>query len=397
LREYDCIPETSFLKFYSFFRILTLNFFDNMKQLTTVILFLIVLLASCSQNKEYTITGTFSGDENNDKYVYIIFDSRNNPYADSALVQNKSFVFKGMAPDSVRIAYISCEKLKLPDMIIIEKGDIVISINSTDYKFTVSGTPLNDELQEYRDNFMKLITESMTFGEEMKKAFKSGNVTKEENIRWEARKDSVLNGVEDHVYNYAVKYANNPIGEEIFSADTYFMKPEKKEKLLSHFRPGFDGISPETRELMNNMKNTAVGKPYMDIKGFDTDGKPIAFSDFVGKGNIVLIDFWASWCGPCIASLPNVRKFYEKNKNKGLVILAVTLDLDKDKWLKATKEYNVDWPQLSNLKDYNSSAISYGIGGVPYNILIGKNGIIAAREISVDLLQGKFDELVNEM
>ena len=136
----------------------------------------------------------------------------------------------------------------------------------------------------------------------------------------------------------------------------------------------------EKKIILDAQWKTAVGKPYVDVKGFDLNDKEIALSDFVGKGDVVLVDFWASWCGPCRKKLPEIKTIYQKYKDKGLVIVGISLDDDKDKWLKTTKEEAIEWPQLSNLKKWEESArIAYGVNLIPYTILIGKDGIIADR------------------
>ena len=112
----------------------------------------------------------------------------------------------------------------------------------------------------------------------------------------------------------------------------------------------------------------------------DINGKPVSISDF--KGKYVLIDFWASWCGPCRKENPNVVAAYNKYKDKNFTILGVSLDKDKDSWIQAIKNDNLAWTQMSDLKQWESAAVStYKIQGIPFNVLIDPTGKVIAQEL----------------
>src|SRR5664279_4639151 len=112
----------------------------------------------------------------------------------------------------------------------------------------------------------------------------------------------------------------------------------------------------------------------------DTTGKPISLSSF--KGKYVLVDFWASWCGPCRAENPNVLKAYIEFKDKNFTILGVSLDKDKDAWEKAIGDDKLAWTQVSDLKFWNSKAVEiFQFQGIPFNVLIDPQGKIIAQEL----------------
>ena len=128
----------------------------------------------------------------------------------------------------------------------------------------------------------------------------------------------------------------------------------------------------------------------------DAGGKPLSLADL--KGKVVLIDFWASWCEPCRAESPNLKTQYKLYKDKGFEIISVSLDTDKDRWLKAIADDGLTWLQVSDLKGYNSAAVrSYGIGGVPSFFLIGRDGkIIASSNLQGEALNQRLTQMFKD-
>ena len=123
-----------------------------------------------------------------------------------------------------------------------------------------------------------------------------------------------------------------------------------------------------------------IGSPAPDIIMADTAGKPFSLSSM--KGKYVLVDFWASWCGPCRGENPNVVANYNKYKNKNFTILGVSLDEDRAAWLKAIKKDKLAWNHISDLKGWNNAAVSkYGFDGIPYNVLLDPQGKIIATDL----------------
>ncbi|MDR2860020.1 MAG: AhpC/TSA family protein [Mediterranea sp.] len=147
------------------------------------------------------------------------------------------------------------------------------------------------------------------------------------------------------------------------------------------------------KDLTATLEIVGIGKPAPDFTENDTEGNPVKFSEYLGKG-YVLIDFWASWCGPCRMENPYVVQAYNKYKNKGFTIFSVSLDKNKEAWLKGIEEDGLTWTHVSDLLFWNSKpAKLYGIRAIPANYLIDKNGIIVAKN-----LRGKeLDRLLGEL
>lgn len=143
------------------------------------------------------------------------------------------------------------------------------------------------------------------------------------------------------------------------------------------------------------MKATAVGQKFTDFEMQTPEGENVKLSDYVGKGKVVLVDFWASWCGPCRREMPNLVEAYAKYKNKNFEIVGVSLDQSGESWKEAIGKLNITWPQMSDLKYWNcEGAKLYAVSSIPHTVLIDGEGTIIARGLHGDELQQKLAEVI---
>ena len=177
---------------------------------------------------------------------------------------------------------------------------------------------------------------------------------------------------------------------EVFKDDT------KALDLIKQLKTDF----PDTKQGMNadriaamitreeeadKAKDALKGTAFADFDEKDIDGNPISVANY--KGKVVLVDFWATWCGPCVGEMPNVIKTYGKYHDKGFEIIGVSLDQDKDKLTSFIKENKMPWPQFFDGQGWqNKLAVKYGIQSIPSNYLIGKDGKIIDMELRGDAL-----------
>ena len=139
----------------------------------------------------------------------------------------------------------------------------------------------------------------------------------------------------------------------------------------------------------------AVGKKWPDFSAKDTDGKPLSVGKF--KGKVVLVDFWATWCGPCIAEMPNVIKAYNEHNKNGFEVIGISLDSDKGKLLDYTKKNKMPWPQyFDGLGWKNKLAGKYGIQGIPATFLIGPDGTIIGKNLRGPALESAVTKALNQ-
>lgn len=164
-----------------------------------------------------------------------------------------------------------------------------------------------------------------------------------------------------------------------------------------------DALSPELRsradmvaisKRMKQLATLVIGNPALDFSMPDSTGRMISLSSYHGK--YLLVEFWASWCGPCRAQVPYLKKSYAAFKDRNFEILGVSLDDNREKWLRAVHEESLPWPQISDIKGFDSKVISqYGITGIPLNFLLDTNGVIIGRDLRNDDLSERLSAVLS--
>lgn len=181
----------------------------------------------------------------------------------------------------------------------------------------------------------------------------------------------------------------NPTSDYALSCVHEDLSSLSYEELVSKIAP-FDSIPAmaenpvykEIKEVENLVKSLQPGNKAPDFTQNDPDGKPVKFSDIYSKNKITMVDFWASWCGPCRAFNPDLVKIYKKFHRKGFEILGVSNDNDKEAWLKGIKDDKLTWPQVSDLKGWdNEVGKMYYVRYIPQNIFVDQNGVIIGRQV----------------
>lgn len=276
---------------------------------------------------------------------------------------------------------------------ILENADIDMQIFAdSEKKAVVKGGPAAKMLADYENG-------CKAFNEQIEKPWKvvmDSTATKEAKKNAQAVVDS-LSALRDS-YTKVFLVANIPsaASDYLYAANQNIFTDAEKNVVLKKMGAGHHYYYyKQMLEEMKAQEATAVGKLYTDLAMPNPQGKTIKVSDYVKKNKFTLIDFWASWCGPCRAEMPTVVKAYSNYHKKGFEVVGVSFDNNKAAWVKAIKSLKLPWPHMSDLKGWNCAAAPiYNVKGIPANVLVDKNGTIVAKDLRGEDLLNKLAELM---
>lgn len=387
-----------------------------LKQTVLAVTIILTTLTSCDtkeKKKEFEIIGTVDASLGIDS-IFIYQEkayAQGDVLAKAAVVDGK-IALKGSI-DTIQKVFIGNFDKRVQEEMILENEKYNIQLDST--FFTIKGGKSHDKVMGYKSD-EKYIEIFKNFVKKSEEIFKGVSMDDEERLN-EARR--LLDIEYKKVFTFKDQYLEKVISDEkatslekflalVNSSDREKYPFEKRKELIASYEKDlanqinfkiYKRYIEDEETSMKKKSSVENGKPYKEILGLDKDGKEIKLSDLVKENEYTLLEFWASWCSPCRAEIPNLKKAYTKYKKDGLEIISVSIDKKKDDWLAALKEEGSTWPNIIvEGANNNPMVLSYGVDGVPASYLISKEGIIVAnnRELREFELERTLSKIFNK-
>lgn len=365
---------------------------DDMRKLFWIMLAIIVLQA-CDQKKEtYTIQVNLEGSDG--KWVKLLArEDRAYVTHDSALAEAGTPAILTRGVEGLNTMYLTVEDLRGSIQLLVDNCNYTITGSVNDPEIETDSKAQND-LNAYNEELRPVREKISVLAAELRKEADPDHPERSDSLR-----EAYVALYETQDALDSAYIADNPSSHAsvlILRGTFYMLDVEHLDAALS----GMDEALHQMEEYtymhgkLERMKAVDVGKNYTDF-GLETpEGEILKVSD-VHQGNVLMIDFWASWCGPCRRANPEVVKIYKDYHDAGFEILGVSLDRDSASWVKAIADDHLIWKHISDLKYWNSKGAElYGVPAIPHTVLIDRNGIITAHNLEGDELRKAIESLL---
>ncbi len=392
------------------FIVIFASFYINIKKIDKMrklFLLIVCLLPSVlfAQEGKYVLQGKV-GNLNAPAKAYLLYRNGDQSVTDSAIVKNGAFEFtntleaptKGTLVMSHDGTFDPNSRTRPDDLLQVFLEPVKFSVTSADSikNASVKGSPLNDDNKKLEASLKPINAKMDVLMAEYKGASEDDKKSEEYQKGIESRYNAIQEEMNE-VYLSFIK-ANPSSFMSVVVLNYYAGSNPEVEKI----EPVFNQLSSEMKNTkegktfasrIENLRKTSIGAIAPEFTQADPAGKEISLTSFRGK--YLLIDFWASWCGPCRKENPNVVAAYNQYKDKNFEILGVSLDNKKDAWLGAIEKDGLTWPQVSDIGGWkNAVAQQYAVQSIPQNFLLDPSGKIIAKNLRGDELAAKLAELL---
>lgn len=354
------------------------------------------LIASCSSkpSTEYTINGTT--DAADGETVYLTYRlSSDSTVNDSAVVANGTFSFTGNI-EIPKSAYISLGKRQNANgkirQMMIEPGVITVALTGDNYQTAeVNGSPLTQQM----DSITAI--EAAAY-ETIRPYYAIYDSIQKDSValaEFNAKYDAAMNEVKDAKINFMKTHPNSYYSPVIMGMAKMDLSLDELKEIYNSWAPEIQAADQATSNYISALESIQPGSPAPEITGKDQNGNDVTLSGM--KGKVVLLDFWATWCGPCRASLPHVKEVYEKYNNKGLEVLCVSLDRDENAWKDYISNSGMGMEKYAHVYDEPvNNADNYAVMYIPSKFIVDAEGNMVGRFDDEKELDAKLAELLEK-
>ena len=365
-----------------------------MKAFQASILFSIVAIAfAACQSGSYKISGTAEGLSDGDT-LFVTHDLQSGVPSDTLILQDGKFSLSGKTDSTALCMVYSLDHNEINAPFFMEPGQITIHLSDKPGASRVGGTLCNDEWQTLNDSVIVIGKEINRIAEHIY----SNNLPQEEQQKGMAQIEQLnkrfsallVKTTEDNIDNEFGYFLLTYYPEDLIDNAT-------RTKLIKQL-PSEMRARPAIKQmesLIAEAQKTAEGATIKDFKQNSPDGEELSLLEEVKKNKVTIIDFWASWCAPCRQEMPNMVLLYDQYQPKGLGIIGVSLDTDKDAWVRAIGALGMKWPQMSDLKGWdNEISTFFQVTSIPHTIVVDKDGKILRRGLRSEQLSVLLQDLL---